>query len=508
MIDAGSGPGAPAPRSLRVVMLALEMTPLAKVGGLGDMVASLSAALSARGHDVTVILPAYPDLLADPDRRELPMSTLEFPYAGGLRRQRFHRLARPGLGARVLLLEDPLFSGRDGIYADPVTRADYPDNGDRYALFARGALEILLRVDLRPDVLHLHDFQTALAASLVRRAKVGERLLGPSALVLTVHNIGHQGIYDPSVLDRLGLDGDGRLPGGPLEFWGQVNYLKAGIEDADAVTTVSPRYAEEIQDGYEYGRGLEGVLAARGGGVIGILNGIDTATWDPAADPFLARRYDARSLEGKAANKRILLERTALPPAGDRPVVGMITRLVEQKGIDLVMAAGDRLLDLDVDLVVLGSGQPEYEAFFREWAARRPDRVFHSARFDDPLAHLIEAGADIFLMPSRYEPCGLNQMMSLRYGTVPVVRRVGGLADTVVPADEEPERGTGFVFDEYSAEAMLEALDRALAARRDPVRWEGIVRRGMGQDFSWDRSARRYEELYRSLAPGFGPGSR
>ncbi len=483
-------------KPLRVVMVAMEMSPLVKVGGLGDVVHSLSEALLARGHDVTVILPAYRGLLGEITADETTRGRMDFAYAGGRRRQRFLRARPEGVGARLFLLDDPAFSRRDGIYVDPETREDYPDGADRYALLARGALELLLRIDLRPDLLHVHDFQTGLIPSMLRRRALGTPYFDRTATVLTIHNLGYQGIYDPEVLDRVGLDGRGRGPGDALEFWGKVNYLKAAIMDADAVTTVSPRYAEEIRTRPEFAEGLQGVLSARGNGLTGILNGIDVVTWDPARDPHLPLRYDRDRLEAKAASKKALLARTGLAPRLDRPLVGMVTRLVEQKGIELLLAAAPRLLEMDLALVVLGSGRPAYEQEMRRLAAAHPDRVYYGSDFDDPLAHLIEAGADMFLMPSRYEPCGLNQMMSLRYGTVPVVHRVGGLADTVRAVEDDPENGLGFVFDGYTPEAMTAALGRALAAYADPVRWRAMQRRGMAEDFTWDRSALRYESVY------------
>jgi starch synthase len=489
----------PPAESLRVVMVSMEMMPLVKVGGLADMVGSLARVLAARGHDVTVILPAYPHLLISSDLVSPGHAELELPHGGTIRRARFHRLDADGV--RVFLLEDPLFSRREGVYVDPATREEYPDSADRFAVLARGALEILLRADLPPDVLHVHDYQAALVPVLLRRGGVAPRFFRGAATMLTIHNMGHQGVYPPDVLGRIGLDPAGFHPGGPLEFWGQVNYLKAGILDADRITTVSPHYAEEIRTP-EFGWGLEGVLAGRGEDVSGIVNGIDTATWDPATDALLAAPYDADRLEEKARNKRWLLERLGLLVDPGCPVVGMISRLVEQKGIDLVIEAADRLLARDLTLVVLGSGRPAYEDFFRSLAAAHPDRVSYSHDFDDPLAHAIEGGADIFLMPSRYEPCGLNQMMSLRYGTVPVVRRVGGLADTVRPVEEDPVHGTGFAFDGYTPEDMLAAVDRALAAWTDRSRWTELQRRGMAEDVSWDRSADRYEAVYREARAG------
>jgi starch synthase len=468
-------------KSLRVVMAAMEMSPLVKIGGLGDVVHSLSEALIERGHDVTVILPAYRDVLRQVSLDGAPGGEMDFAYAGARRYQRFTRLRLPDMRARLFLLGDPAFSRREGIYVDPATREDFVDSADRYALYARGALELLLRVDLRPDLLHVHDFQTGLIPSILKRHALGTPFFDRTASVLTIHNLGYQGIYDPSVLDRIGLDGEARRPGDALEFWGKVNYMKAAIVDADSVTTVSPHYADEIRTKMEFSEGLQGVLAGRGNGLTGILNGIDTTTWDPERDPLLPARYDRDHLDEKAVNKRALLERTGLTPREDRPVAGMVTRLVEQKGIDLLLAGAERLLQQDLALVVLGSGRRAFEDAMRRLAAAHPGRVFYADDFDDPLAHLIEAGADIFLMPSRYEPCGLNQMMSLRYGTVPVVHRVGGLADTVRAMEDDPEKGIGFVFDAYTPEALAAAVSRAVVAYGDPRRWREIRVAGWGR---------------------------
>ncbi len=487
-------------------MAAMELAPLVKVGGLADMVSSLSRSLARRGYDVTVVLPGYRHLMEHPDTEALPLPPLRVPYGGATRRPRLHSHRWPGSGVRVFLLEDPLFSAREGIYVDPANREEYPDAGDRYALFCRAVLEALLAVDLAPDILHVHDAQTALVPTFLRRAGVGGAFFDRTGTVLTIHNMGggYQGVYPPEVLDRSGLGRADFYLGGPLEFWGQVNFLKAGLVDADRLTTVSAGYADEIRSGPEFGHGLEGVLSERGGALVGILNGIDTDLWNPATDPHLAEPYDADHVGGKAANRRALLADTGLEPARGRPVAGVISRLVEQKGVDLLRLASNRLLDMGLSLVVLGSGQPEAEAFFRRLAASRSDRVFYSAGFDDPLAHRIEAGADLFLMPSRYEPCGLNQMMSLRYGTVPVVRRVGGLADTVRPVGEDPRGGTGFVFDDYHPGALVETVGRALEVFADRPRWRRIMRRGMREDFSWERSATSYEQVYREAAARAG----
>jgi starch synthase len=313
-------------------------------------------------------------------------------------------------------------------------------------------------------------------------------------VVFTVHNLGYQGIHDPWVLGLAGFPGHLFHVASPFEFWGRVNYMKVGLAFADLISTVSPRYAQEIQQDGEYGFGLEGVLRRRGPDLRGILNGIDDAAWDPARDPHLARPYDRDRLEGKRACHGALAAECGFAPG--RPIVGMVTRLVDQKGLDLVEQAAAALLELNADYVVLGRGQPRYEELLEKLMAEHPGRVHVSARQDERFAHVIEGGADLFLMPSRYEPCGLNQMYSLRYGTVPVVRETGGLADTVAEFDLGSRQGTGFRFAPYEAEAMVGALKRALAIQKQPELWAALQRNGMACDFSWRASADGYDRLY------------
>jgi starch synthase len=328
----------------------------------------------------------------------------------------------------------------------------------------------------------------------VRTHEQRARVFRGTATVFTIHNLGYQGIYDPWVLGLAGFPGHWFHAASPFEFWGRVNYMKVGLAFADLLSTVSPRYAEEIQQDGEYGFGLEGVLQRRGEDLRGILNGIDDAVWDPARDPYLAQPYDREHPEGKRASHLALAAECDFAP--ERPIVGMVTRLVDQKGLDLVEQAAADLLELNANIVVLGHGQSRYEELLERLMLEHPDRLHFCSRQDERLAHLIEGGADLFLMPSRYEPCGLNQMYSLRYGTVPVVRETGGLADTVEEFDIGSRRGTGFRFGPYEPAAMVGALKRALAIQKQPELWEALMRNGMGRDFSWRASAAGYDRLY------------
>jgi starch synthase len=485
---------------LSIAHLASEMAPLVKVGGLADVVGALAAEQSQSGHRVCVVLPRYASLQVPASFERRALGARDVPWGMGREPARFELLSGAS-GPRVLLVDhagERRFFGRPGVYDDPLTGESYPDGAERFLFFTRAALEGLKLLGDRVDILHAHDHQAAWAPCLVRTHESAERVFQGAATVFTIHNLGYQGIHDSWVLRLAGFGLEWFYPGSPFEFWGRVNDMKVGLSFADALTTVSPRYSREIQENGEFGFGLEGVLRRRSGDLTGILNGIDDEVWNPATDPHLARCYDRERLDERGANRVRLIAECGLEPGGHDAVVGMVTRLAEQKGMDLVAAAAAELLKLELCLVVLGSGQPRYRDLLRDLAASRPGRVCYREGFDDPLAHRIEAGADIFLMPSRYEPCGLNQMYSMRYGAVPVVRATGGLADTVEEFDPLSGRGTGFRFEAYQPAEMLAALRRSLAIRRQPELWHQLQRNGMAQDFSWRASAERYERLYRA----------
>ena len=487
---------------LTVAHLASEMAPLVKVGGLGDVVGSLGAEQARRGHRVTVAVPAYRVLMVPENWTREVLAGADVPWGMGRERARFEMLHAPpvagGSGSlRVLLVGhagERRFFERPGIYTEPATGAGYADNAERFLFFVRAALEGLKALGEPLDVLHAHDQQAAWAPCFVRTHEARARVFRDAATVFTVHNLGYQGIHDAWVLGLAGFPGHLFHAASPFEFWGRVNYMKVGLAFADLLSTVSPRYAQEIQQDGEYGFGLEGVLRRRGADLRGILNGIDEQVWDPAHDAHLPRPYDRDRLEGKRASHGALAAECDFAPG--RPIVGMVTRLVDQKGLDLIEQAAADLLELNANYVVLGHGQSRYEELFERLMLEHPDRVNFCARQDERLAHLIEGGADLFLMPSRYEPCGLNQMYSLRYGTVPVVRETGGLADTVQEFDIGSREGTGFLFGPYEAEAMVGALKRSLAIQKQPELWQAMQRNGMARDFSWRVSADGYDRLY------------
>ena len=478
-------------------MASAELHPLAKAGGLADMVGALSAALPDREVEVRCALPGYrvAQRALPPDAREVGSQEVAIALRGPMERVRIRHLEAPGLPAPILLVEHPVFD-REGIYDDPATREGYGDNGERWALFCRAVHASLGRDGWIPDVVHGHDQQGAPLLALLRWAALPEGLSRRPGLVLTVHNLEYQGVEDAGWMTRSGLPLELFRPLGPAEYHGRVNLLKLGILAADRITTVSPRYAQEIRTP-EFGAGLQHVLATCGDRLRGILNGVDTQTWDPALDPHLPVRYTPKNFASKAYNRQRLVEEVGLlPPSEGRPLFGWVGRLTSQKGVDLLLGALDVLLRDGVSMVLLGSGEGRYERALEEAARRQGGRLAVRLSFDEGLAHRIEGGADAFLMPSRYEPCGLNQMYSLRYGTVPVVREVGGLADTVRDADRDGVAGNGFTFGDYHPSALLDAARRASAAYADPSRWQTLALRGMDEDFSWVKPARAYQAVY------------
>ncbi len=473
--------------TLKIAHLASEAVPFSKTGGLADVAGALPPALAALGNDVTVVVPAHRTTVTE----GVPGEVAGEVWAMGMRAtvyQAHHQ------GVRVLLLDCPQLFVRPGLYSLP--EGDFPDNPIRYAFFARAAL-FAVAAQGGADVIHAHDWQAALAPLLLARFPEHRSALPAAVSVLTIHNLAYQGVFAPWVLDACQLPQE-LFSMDTLEFYGHVNFLKGGLVSADAITTVSPTYAREILTP-QFGCRLEGVLASRSNRLFGILNGLDLASWDPSTDRYIPTPYSPASVRaGKTAAHEALAAEAELAP-GPRPLIGMVSRLAEQKGADLLAAALEEIVGLGFDVVVLGTGERRYEDTLQAAQLSHPGRVRVFARFDEGLAHRIYAGADLFLMPSRWEPCGLGQMIAMRYGTLPVVNPTGGLADTVV--DVSRPQGTGFVLDELSPQALVAALTRALELLQNPSRLDAVRREGMRRDFSWDSSARQYVELYRSLRP-------
>ncbi|MGE5235938.1 MAG: glycogen synthase GlgA [Acidobacteriota bacterium] len=474
--------------SLRIAHVASEVVPFSKTGGLADVVGALPPALAALGHRVTVVAPAHRSAMAE----AVPGARVGELTALGMRAG-VHLVEHEGVD--VLLLDCPQLFVRPALYSLP--DGDFPDNPIRFAFFARAALAAVAARG-GADVVHVHDWQAALAPLLLATEFAQRDALPDARSVITIHNLAYQGVFRPWVLDACELPA--RLfTIDLLEFYGQVNFLKGGLAAADAVTTVSPTYAREILTP-EFGCGLEGVLATRRGALTGIVNGLDLRVWDPRRDAALPRPFSATdAAAGKQAAREALAAEVQLAP-GDRPIAGMVSRLAEQKGADVVAAAVDQVVALGYDLVILGTGERRFEETLQAAEVAHPGHVRVVRRFDERLAHLIYAGSAVFLMPSRYEPCGLGQMIAMRYGTMPVVTSTGGLADTVVDADRTD--GTGIVFADLSPSSLVTALERARRVLDTPRRLREIRSNAMGRDFSWDASARRYAELYAALAPG------
>ncbi len=478
----------------RILFASSEVHPLIKTGGLADVSGSLPVALKNLRRDVRVIMPAYREALGRLRDAE-PIATLNLDGEQGVR---LLEARLPGSSVRFWLVDSPRHFDRDGGPYGTPQGSDWPDNAERFALFARAVAAVALGdagIDWRPDLVHGNDWQCGLVPALLSLAPARP------ATVFTIHNLSYQGLFPAETYARLGLP-EALWSMHGLEYYGKLSFIKGGIAFADMLSTVSPRYASEIQTP-AFGCGLDALLRHRADRLVGILNGVDYRQWNPARDPHLPRRYNAWTLSGKLANKTALQADFGLPQNRKIPLLGMIGRLVEQKGVDLMLDLLPWLMEQQAQLVVLGSGDRALEERLLAAAERWPERIGVHIGYDEGLAHRIEAGADIFVMPSRFEPCGLNQIYSLRYGAVPVVSRTGGLADTVIDADDralESGIATGYVFNDPDPEHLRAALQRALACYRHPKAWKRLIFQGMQQDFGWRQSARRYLELYRTAA--------
>lgn len=489
---------------LKILMVTSEAVPYAKTGGLADVAGALPGELARLGHQVGLVIPRYGPATGQADGFgsftewvRLTVPSASGPVSTVIERGVLRGSQLDGAVQVYAVRYDPFFD-RKGLYQE--NGADYPDNLDRFAFFCRAVMELvpaLVDAGWAPDLLHAHDWQTSLCAAYLRSLYEGQASLHSLRTVLTIHNLGYQGLFPGSDYAKTVLPWSLFTPKG-LEFYGSVNLLKGGLVFSDFLTTVSPTYSREIQTPQQ-GFGLEGVIAERQDRLVGVVNGIDVAVWNPATDPHLPARYSASDMAGKRVCKTELQREMNLP-IRDIPLIGIVSRLTAQKGLDLVAAILPDLMALDLQVVLLGTGNPSDEALFKSFQVRNPEKIGLRIGFDEGLAHRIEGGADLFLMPSRYEPCGLNQLYSLRYGTVPVVRWTGGLADTVVPYGPRTitaRRATGFVFEEPTPQALLNSVLLALRVYRDRAEWLSLIEAGMQTDVSWGRSARAYEEVYR-----------
>lgn len=473
---------------MKILIVAPEGLPFSKTGGLADVIEALPRTLAARGHDVAVLLPRYRNTPTD----KVAVPSLTIPMGGGMR---FPAIAEGGRlhGVGYYFVDDPEYFDRDQLYG-PAGK-DYPDNAERFGEFARAAIEFCKRVWM-PELIHCHDWQAGLVPVLLRTEYAQDPAVQRLPVVFTIHNMGYQGIFPMEKLKKIGLP-ESLFTIDALEFFGRINFLKGALIYSDYLSTVSPKYAQEIQTP-EYGHGLDGVVRNRAASLTGILNGADYAAWNPEKDKLIAARYSPKDLSGKVACKKNLIEVFGLSAdTMDKPVIGIVSRFAGQKGFDLIEKIAPDLLAEDLAVAVLGAGDAKYEKLLRDLQIAYPEKFSVKITYDNILAHKIEAGADIFLMPSHYEPCGLNQIYSLKYGTVPVVRATGGLDDTIEAYNPDTGSGTGFKFQAYDGEALLDAIRQALTVyRNDPAAWRRIQTSGMAKDFSWQASAIEYARLY------------
>ncbi len=476
---------------MQIAFVASECVPFSKTGGLADVVGALPAALAALGHQVSVYLPCYRHTKV-PDAQKVVRS-ITIPFDDQYRFCSVLASANHShSGVKYYFVEYSPFFDRDGLYGS--SAGDYPDNAERFALFSRAVLEASKILGV-PQIFHCHDWQSSLIPILLRTQYAQDPAFHEVSSVFTIHNMGYQGRFPPDTLPLLTLPWD-LFTIAKMEFFGQVNFLKGALVYSDFVTTVSKRYAQEIQT-TEFGFGLEGVLHDRSSTLAGILNGVDYKEWSPQTDKFIASNYSPSDLSAKAKCKQDLLSVFGMANADPKmPVIGIVSRFAAQKGFDLIAQVADRMAREEVILTILGSGDKVYEEMFLRLSRQYPHKIALRIAYDNVIAHKIEAGSDMFLMPSRYEPCGLNQMYSLKYGTVPVVRATGGLDDTIEQWNSRTGKGTGFKFTEYNSEALLTSIKDALRAFQDRTAWQALMRNGMMKDFSWNASAREYVKVY------------
>lgn len=487
-------------KSLSVLFVTSEVVPFVKTGGLADASSALPLALTELGHDVRIVVPKYGTVSERRNRIHEIKRLKDIPIvvAGGETMATVKSSQVVNSRAKVqvyLVTNDKYLEAVKGIYQDSGTGIDYPNNDERFIFFQKAVLETCVRLGWRPDVIHCNDWQTALIPAFLKELYAKDNFFAHTRVVFTIHNLSYQGIFPSSTFEKTGLPGKAFSAAG-LEFGGNVNFMKGGIVYADALSTVSPSYAKEILTS-AHGAGLEGVLKKNREKLFGIPNGIDTEIWNPATDKLIDTKYTSATLEGKFENKTALASKFNMDADLDVPLIGMLGRMVEQKGYDLVLSALDELVKLGAQIIFMGEGEKKYQTAL-EKAARKHRNVGLFPGYDEETAHLLMAGADILLMPSVFEPCGLNQLYALAYGTVPVVHKTGGLADTITDYNAKKGTGNGFLFAQYTPEAMLEALQRAIALYRDEEKWEMLQQSIMAEDHSWKASAEEYvDKLYR-----------
>ncbi len=479
---------------LRILFASPEVTPFAKTGGLADVSAALPAALSELGHQVIIVMPLHRSVREGDFGLKQLDATIEVSLIGQVIKDEVFYLDRePNL--KVYFIKRDEFFDRSALYG--TSEGDYPDNGERFIFFSKGVLNIAKKIGFKPHIIHCNDWQSGLVPVYLKSIYKNDALFQSTRSVFTIHNLAYQGVFPQKYMEISELPSE-LFSINSLEYYGQMNFMKGGIVFSDVVTTVSEKYSLEIQTP-EYGHGLDGVLRERSAAIHGILNGVDYAAWNPETDPHIAANYRAEDLSGKKKCKEELRQVLGIKGPVDAPIIGVISRLADQKGFDLLADSLDELLEMGFSLVLLGKGDEKYETLFKRIGETHKNRIGIRIAFDDVLAHKIEAGSDMFLMPSRYEPCGLNQMYSLKYGTIPVVRATGGLEDTIEEFDPKTGEGNGFKFVEYSSQALIDAARKALAAYQDKQNWLRLVKKAMKEDFSWEKSAMKYEKIYKKI---------
>ena len=482
---------------LSVALVSTEVVPYSKVGGLGDVVGSLPDKLEELGCRVVIFTPLYKsiDKKRFGARQVRDAGVLEAEVAGRKEKFRVYHAVKPGTSIDVFFIDHKGFYGREGIYTKKTGEA-FEDEDERTIFLNRAVLAAMSALKIKPDVVHCNDFHTGLIPAYMKLDETVKAYFQKSSSVFSIHNLAYQGLFGREFMKKAGFDDSLFYPMSPFEFYGKVNVMKIAISYADVISTVSRTYAKEISSSPEYGYGLEGILRARKKELIGVLNGIDIEAWNPATDELIPFNYDADNIEGKAKNRIELLKDYSLPPKTKAPVIGMVSRLVDQKGFDILAEAFPELMKMNLKLVILGTGLKKYHDLYSKLAGKYYRKFGLKLEFNNGLAHLIEAGSDFFLMPSRYEPCGLNQMYSLRYGTIPIVRETGGLKDTIRDIGLSPKRGNGFSFKEYSSDELVEAVRRAVEFYSDKKKMSDVVSRIMREDHSWKQSAAEYIKVY------------
>lgn len=475
---------------MKVAFVVSECVPFAKTGGLADVAGALPSKLADMGHEVILVMPHYRKVKETAPDVQPTGKTVSVPIGDEI--VAADLLETEQNGVRFYFIDNDRYYDRDQLYGTP--EGDYHDNAARFMFFSKAALAALKALDFKPDIIHCHDWQSGLVPALVKEYRPKNGFFLNTRCVFTIHNLAYQGIFWHLDMPMTGLPWSYFTPDG-FEYYGKINMIKSGIVYSDVVTTVSEKYAREIQT-EEYGCGMEGVLSARNDRLFGVLNGVDYDVWSPEKDKFIAAPFSVDDTAGKIECKKDLLKEYGLPYNPKRPLISVISRLADQKGFDLIADDIDKIMKLDINFILLGTGEQKYHDLFTRIGKRFKKRAGIRIDFDNALAHKIEAGSDMFLMPSRYEPCGLNQIYSLRYGTVPIVRATGGLDDTIVDYDPETGRGNGFKFSDYTAEALIETIKRAVKLFADKKHWDQLVHNAMTCDFSWNESARKYVKLY------------